>query len=104
MECRQDKTNACGHLVPMTKRMVFEVLKAFLQADEPSRSPDSLKFSWDNYRSDGLRVLAQLDRFYVFQSIATAHQKIVSYRVKGNASWSDHSPVELIVQLKPGRS
>ena len=102
VERRQDKTNACDRLVPMIERMVFEALKAFLQIDEPSRSLDNLKFSWDNYRLDGLRVLARLDRFYVLQSTAIANRKIVSYKIKGDVGWSDHSPIELSVQLELG--
>ena len=98
---RQDKRSACGRLVPMAKRMVFEALKTFLQVEELARLVDSSKFSWDNYRMDGLRILARVDRFYerfyVFRNLATATRRIISYRIKKDAGYSDHLLVELAV-------
>lgn len=49
VESRSDKTNACSRLIPLTERLVFEALKAFLVVDEPTRSTNSQRFSWDNY-------------------------------------------------------
>ena len=83
VESRSDKTNACSRLVPMAEQMVFVALKATLQMDEPFRSVDSLRFLWDNYCVDGSRVLARLDKIYIFsQSLATNRQTL-SYQVRG---------------------
>jgi hypothetical protein len=64
VECRQDKTNQCGRMVPLTERALFNAMKTYLQVSDNPRSPSSQKFSWDNLRQDGSRVLARLDRIY----------------------------------------
>ena len=87
-------------MIPMTEQLVFEALKAFLQVGEPARLSDSLKFSWNNYRQDGLRILARLDRFYIFQSLPTTYRQIIAYKIRGDTGWSDHMPVELSLQLQ----
>jgi hypothetical protein len=90
VEYRNDKTNSYGRMVPLSERLVFNDLKQRLQINEPPRSADSLRFSWDNLYQDGSRILAQLDRCYVFQSSGAANRKIISYKIKGDTGGSDH--------------
>ena len=61
VESRQNKMNASSRLVPLQERLVFGALKLFLNVDEPPRSIGSQRFSWDNYRTNGQRILAQVD-------------------------------------------
>lgn len=65
VESRQDKTNPCGCLLPLSERQVFTALKQHLKVEDHPWSPGSLKFSWDNFRWDGQRILARLDRCYL---------------------------------------
>lgn len=95
VEARQDKTNQCGRMIPLRERIAFDVLKNRLGVEEYPRSPASMKFSWDNFRDDGLRVLARLDWCYLFPTFVTASRKLVSYNIMGNSAWSDYMRVEL---------
>jgi hypothetical protein len=45
VECRQDKTNQCGRMVPLTERVLFNAMKTHLQVSDNPRSPSSQKFS-----------------------------------------------------------
>ena len=65
VERRQDKISACGHLIPLVERLVFDVLKSHLKVDKTRRLPSILRFLWDNFMADGSRIHACLDRFYV---------------------------------------
>lgn len=89
-------------MVPMAERMVFEALKATLQVHEPSRTSTNLRYTWDNYRADEARVLARLDRFYTYSSPNLASTHVLSYRIRGDAGWSDHLPIEMTIQVQAG--
>ena len=81
--------------------MVFAALKAYLQEDDSTKSLNSLKLSWNNY---GLKILVRLDCFHVFKNLATAYRRIILYKIRGDVGWSDDLPVELLIQLKAGRT
>ncbi|KAG0620297.1 hypothetical protein M758_4G205500, partial [Ceratodon purpureus] len=100
VERRADKSSACGRMLPAFERHTFELLKTGLNLDEPPLAPDSLRYSWDNLRSNGARVLARLDRAYVFHDRDTVSSATVAdYRILGGCTQSDHSPVVLKLQL-----
>jgi hypothetical protein len=48
-------------MVPLAERLLFNDLKSRLYLAEPPRSLDSLRYSWDNLRQDGCRILPRLD-------------------------------------------
>ena len=99
---REDKSSAYGRLIPLVERLVLDALKSHLKVDEPARSLGSLRFSWDNFRLDGSRILAHLDRFYVFSPTAFANRKVTSYQIQGDAAWSNHFLMELTLCLEDG--
>lgn len=94
VESRNDKTNPCGRMVPATERALFLNLKQHLNIDDNLRSPGSLQYSWDNFRNDGSRVMARLDRFYIFKNGAgMSNRKLSEYLIRGDNAWSDHFPI-----------
>ena len=100
VESRQDKTNPCGRLILTSEGLIFQAMKRYLQVEGNPYSLGSSRFSWDNFRLDGQRILAQLDRFYVFtNSCSASGRKLLSYTVKKDYGWSYHRPVELVIQL-----
>jgi hypothetical protein len=100
VELRQDKTSKCGGMLPLAEPATFMAMKSHLQVSNNALSPSSQKFSWDNLRQDGSRVLARLDHVYLFQAIGTTSRKLVSYRICGDLAWSDHLPVEATVATR----
>ena len=103
VESRQDKNNPCSRLVPITERMLFHNLKSFLGVEDNPRSAGSLQYSWDNWRLDGVRVLARLDRVYLFRNTpGAAPRKLISYKILSDNPWSDHQPVMASVMLQEG--
>jgi hypothetical protein len=91
-------------MVPIIERLGFNELKAQLNVEKSPRSPGSLRYSWNNLRQDGHRIIARLDRCYVFQSTGIAARKIIAYRIKGDTGRSDHQPVNLSIESEPGQS
>jgi hypothetical protein len=85
VETLADKSNIYGRLI---------------NNQDPFRSGRGLKFSWDNGRAQGERILARLDRFYLFNNPATGPTRIIpSYAILGGCLLSDHHPVRLQLQL-----
>jgi hypothetical protein len=85
VENRQDKTSPCGKLLPLQERFFFNDLKCQFGVEDNPRSRGNLLYSWDNLREDGTRILACLDRMYVFKNMAgQASRKILHYAIKGD--------------------
>lgn len=100
VESRQDKTNPCGRLVPSLERSLFTNLKNHLNVVDSPRSTPSLPFLWDNYRSNGLRILARLDRIYLFRnSLGCSQRKLLNYEIHSDTGWSDHCPITATVEF-----
>lgn len=101
VEARHNKTNLCSWLVPIGEHILFQALKQHFHVADNPKSPHTLKFSWDNCRGDDARVLARLDRFYLFQCApGNTARTILSYAIRGNSVRSDHCPVEFTIQLE----
>jgi hypothetical protein len=81
VEHRKDKTNQCGRMIPLAERVLFNAMKIHLQVGDNLCSPNSQKFNWNNLRNDGSRVLARLDRIYVFHANGTMARKLVLYKI-----------------------
>lgn len=107
VEARQDKTNPCGRLVPILEPGLLTNLKRHLNVEDNRRSPDSLPYSWDNFRNNGQRILARLDRAYLFKnSSGQSQRKLINYSIRSDNGWSDHSPVITTIEfdISPIRS
>ena len=79
-------------------QQVFNSLKQHLRMEDNQQSPQSLKFSWDNLRTDGVRVLARLDWIYIFSNTpGQGVWTLKSYAIRGDNTWNDHHAV--VVEL-----
>ena len=57
-------------------------------------------YSWDNLQDDGLRVVAQLDRFYSFSDLVqNPSSHIMHYKILWDSSFFYHHLVFLLVNL-----
>ncbi|KAG0605467.1 hypothetical protein M758_9G061900 [Ceratodon purpureus] len=100
VEGRSDKTRQCSALIPARERLLFDAMKVALNVHDNPRSAGSLKYSWDNNRDQEARVLARLDRLYLFHATARdPHRSLLQYSIKGNLTRSDHHPVFATLQL-----
>jgi len=100
VENRNDKTNPCGRMIPTLERALFLNLKRHLQIEDNPRSQGSLPFSWDNFRDDGHRILARLDRIYLFKNgSGMLNRKLIDYKIRSDNAWSDHSPVTASIEF-----
>ena len=104
VEYRHNKMNVYSRLIPLGELLVFGALKLFLNIEEPNRSRDSQHFFWDNFQSDGCRILARLDKCYIFSNSVTGNWNVVSYKIRGDTGWSDHLPIKNSIQLEAGHS
>jgi hypothetical protein len=87
-------------MLPLGKRRLFNALKSQLHINDNPHSLESQKFSWNNLREDRARILARLDRLYLFEESETRPQKLLSYRICGGTTGLDHLPLETSIQLK----
>lgn len=99
VERKADKSSLCGKTMPAQERLLFNALKESIQVAEYPRTVPTLTYSWDNARSDGARVMARLDRVYVFPDSPTSRRKILQYRIRGDHTRSDHCPVYMEIEL-----
>jgi exonuclease III len=100
VEQARDKSSRGGRIISEVEKFEFELLKAHLQVSDFFKNDQLLAYTWDNHRSDGHRVLARLDRFYLFSSLnGGADQHVAGYSIKGDAGHSDHLPVACTVEL-----
>lgn len=100
VEVRTDKNWPCASMISRRERELFDAMKQTLQVEDNPRTHGTLKFSWDNGRTNGIRALARLDRMYVFPSHPAAPgRKILRYEIRGDMTRSDHCPVIALVQL-----
>ena len=87
-----DKSNLKESNVMENKRRLFEEFKEVFQLVNLFLAANRIRFSWDSKRRDGSRVLARLDRSYLFIApssiISGANYKIFSDRVH-----LDHLPI-----------
>jgi exonuclease III len=96
----RDKTNECGRLISGEEARIFAQLTDTLLVNDPFPLTNRVKFSWDNKRRTGLRVLARLDRIYSYNQIGNA-QPVEEYFILGNSNHSDHQPVWCKLTLQP---
>ena len=102
VESSADKSSMCGRLVGDQERIAWDSLKSTLSIEDTFLPRQSLRFSWDNGRLQGERILARLDRIYTPKQRAGQHLKILSYRILGGCAISDHLPVVMQVNLASG--
>jgi endonuclease/exonuclease/phosphatase family metal-dependent hydrolase len=96
----RDKTSECGRFIAGEEARIFTQLVDLLRIDDPFPSTNRVKFSWDNRRRTGLRVLARLDRIYSYKQAGNV-VPVEEYFIIGNSNHSDHLPVWCKIALQP---
>jgi len=99
VELRIDKSSSCGEILLGPEHLLFNALKDTIQVLEFPWTSPNMTYSWDNFRSDGARVLARLDRCYIFPDSPTSSRQIIEYCICGDHTCSDHSPLLVVLQL-----
>jgi hypothetical protein len=96
----RDKTSECGRLILGEEARIFAQLLDILQVSDPFPNSSRIKFSWDNWRRTGLRVLAILDRVYS-HNLPGNIQPVEEYFIIGKSNHSDHLPIWCKLALQP---
>ena len=65
VENAQDKSALCSKTMPQGEKIVSEAFKSSLHLADTFNHNGRLRFSWDNRRRDGGRILGRLDQHYV---------------------------------------
>lgn len=66
VEEARDKLTGGGRILGGQEQVDFELFKSHLHIMDFLNYNQTLKFSWDNKRKEGRRVLARLDRVYLY--------------------------------------
>jgi hypothetical protein len=66
VEDQRDKSNNRASIVSGEEGRLFQELKETFQVVDPFPRNNKISFSWDSRRRDGSRILAHLDRFYMY--------------------------------------
>jgi exonuclease III len=99
VEDKEDKFSMCGRLIQNKERLLWDALKLALEIHEPTRSNRNLKFSWDNRRSGGDRIMARLDHIYIPNYLASNQVNNSShYHVRGDGVKSNHHHVNCLLE------
>lgn len=99
VERRCDKSSSGGSTLSSHERLLFDGVKQALQVEEAPLTQPSLIYSWDNARADAARIMARLDRCYIFPDSPAAPRRVLDYCIRGDHSRSDHCPLFLRIEL-----
>jgi hypothetical protein len=100
VESSVDKSTQCGRLISNSDRIHWEALKHALNIEDFFHHGRGFKYSWDNGRMEGQRILARLDCFYVFRNHPPGSSRsITQYAIQGDGTLSDHLPFDIIIKL-----
>ena len=101
LESAQDKSTLCSKLMPHREKLVWEAFKASFQLRDTFSHTGKLRFSWDNRRRDGSRILGRLDRHYVSPAPGSSSPLVTrNYLIHGDCPNSDHLPVSIEVVIQ----
>ena len=108
VENNYNKSMHYSRLISDHECILSESIKNDFNIYDTFNSGKGLKYTWDNSRMDGHRILPRLDRFYIFIDPIQGHSTaILLYSIKGDCSLSNHLPVTITLKLgdaprKPG--
>lgn len=86
VENKGDKSSLCGKLISPTERHEFELLLGALNVEDKFSCNNPIKYTWDNRRKDGSRILACLDRIYSFKLDGGQLSPVAEYFIKGTVT------------------
>ena len=99
-ETPQDKSTFCSKVMSQGETLAWKAFKSGLHLSDTFNHNGKLKFSWDNKRRDGCRILGRLDRHYISSPPGPAPQLSTrNYIIRGDCPASDHLPVSIEVIL-----
>ena len=101
LESAQDKSTLCSKLMSNCEKLVWEAFKSSFHLSDTFAHTGKLRFTWDNKRRDGSRILGRLDRHYV-SSVQGSNLPLPTrnYVIKGDCPASDHLPVSIEIVLQ----
>ena len=100
IESPQDKSTFCSKVMLQGKAQAWGAFKSSFHLQDTFTYTGPLKFSWDNRRRDGCRILGRLDRHYILSPPGThLHLSTSNYSIRGDYPASDHLPVSIEVKL-----
>jgi exonuclease III len=104
VERKVDKSSSCGKIMS-DEGLLFQQLKLALKVEDTFPNSSPIKFSWDNKRRDGVRILARLDRIYSFQPVTAEAAPMAEYYIRGDSNHFDHLPVvgKFLLQVEARR-
>jgi exonuclease III len=100
VETREDKSSHCSCIISDTERLAWDGLKQTLDVADHFYRDRGLKYNWDNLRKNDQRILARLDRIYLFNITPNSPARTIeTYTIKGDCTISDHLLVSYIFHL-----
>jgi exonuclease III len=100
-----DKSTRCGRILTGMELLEFNLLKTQLSVQDFFSRHNPITYTWDNFRRDGERVLARLDREYSFAcGHGPPNRHIKEYIILGDSCHSDHKPVLFKMEYKETRA
>ena len=103
VEAQIDKSMQCSRVISgignMHYLMHLKMLCKYGNQLENKMAYHSLGiiFAWDNFRLDGIQVLARLNKCYAFT--LNARQTINNYKIHGDDTSLDHNPISMFLQF-----
>lgn len=100
-EIPTDKSSFCSKVMTQGEKLVWDAFTSHLHLSDTFSHNGKLKYSWDNKRRDGCRILGRLDRHYTsspsgpYPSLTTRN-----YTIRGDCPASDHLPVTIDIVLQ----
>ena len=94
IEYASDRIVHCSKLINLVERSLWNKVKQTFDREENFSTASSLRYSWDNIQEEGHKILARLDRIYVFNDPRGGFSReITSYRIRGDCRILDHLPI-----------
>jgi hypothetical protein len=93
VEHGEDKSMTCGKITIDGEKLLFEQLTSALKVKDAFPNTSPIKYSWDNKKQDRIKILARLDRMYLFQLVSVDTRPIVEYYIRGDNNHSNHLPI-----------
>ena len=95
VEMKADKSTQCDQIICRRECSLFNPLKKAIGVAEPIRDDNGLRYIWYNMRFNGIRVMACLDRCYMFGT--QAGQAVLHYQILGDGTIFHHNPISMLL-------
>ena len=94
VEYASDKTTHCSRLISEVERSLWNEVKQTFDIEETFSRGSGLRYLWDNGQEEGQRILARLDKIYVFNDPSRGFSRVITlYRVRRDCGILNPLPV-----------